>query len=147
MCLQCPVTFRVYLPPTCSVDDDLMVQITLFPWLPHSVMHQLHLGSVWAAPSVWKCISCVCVRERGSSKSIFLVWQTRGTRLQWMKWHLSRQRVFFLIVSISFTVQFTSVSIKSTCSSEWSPVRRGAMKNSKWWQLRVGLDPLSDEIN
>lgn len=34
MCLQCPLTFRVYLPPTCSVSDDLMVQITLFPECP-----------------------------------------------------------------------------------------------------------------
>lgn len=65
MCLQFPVTFRVYLPPTCSVNDDLMDQITLFPRMPHSAKHKLWLGSKRAA---LLCVEmcCICVLQRES---------------------------------------------------------------------------------
>lgn len=68
MCLQCPVTFRVYLPLTWSVNDDLMVQITLFPECPHGVRLELWLGSKWASPLCGNVCVCVSVCEREGEK-------------------------------------------------------------------------------
>lgn len=67
MCLQCPVTFQVYLPPTYSVNDDLMVQITLFPECPTVSGTSSGLGaSGLPLLCINACVS-VCKREREGS--------------------------------------------------------------------------------